>query len=337
MLDISGFRAEKRTELERLAEETVAQVRADGRVGRAGPDDAVRAQGRARRGRRGRPDVGERGRGAPPLRRRPARLSRPWTMFHVKHPGLLVTRERPGLPLGASGSPTLAGHRAGVERGLIGPREAPRLWDRHLLNCAMLAEAIPPGVRVVRPRLRRRPAGSGAGHRPPRPAGHAGRAAASGGRPSSTRRWRSSPSPRRGACAAGPRRCTASGSSTWSPSRAVAPLDRLLEWSMPLVAPDGRAAGDEGRVARGGDRGGRRRPCASCGVPHPRCSSSARRSAGRGLSTTRAVRVAHADPSRVAWRPRVDRRSGGGTGDGADSGRRVPSDARVIHRSDAGR
>ncbi len=31
---------------------------------------------------------------------------------------------------------------AGVLRGLIGPREVPRLWDRHLLNCAALAEAI---------------------------------------------------------------------------------------------------------------------------------------------------------------------------------------------------
>ncbi len=31
---------------------------------------------------------------------------------------------------------------AGVVRGLIGPREVPRLWDRHLLNCAALAEAV---------------------------------------------------------------------------------------------------------------------------------------------------------------------------------------------------
>jgi 16S rRNA (guanine527-N7)-methyltransferase len=31
----------------------------------------------------------------------------------------------------------------GVDRGLIGPREAPRLWERHLLNCAVLADAIP--------------------------------------------------------------------------------------------------------------------------------------------------------------------------------------------------
>ena len=30
----------------------------------------------------------------------------------------------------------------GVERGLIGPREVPRLWDRHLLNCAVVAELI---------------------------------------------------------------------------------------------------------------------------------------------------------------------------------------------------
>ncbi len=38
---------------------------------------------------------------------------------------------------------------AGVVRGLIGPREVPRLWDRHLLNCAALAEAIEPNERVA--------------------------------------------------------------------------------------------------------------------------------------------------------------------------------------------
>src|SRR5450432_1308190 len=31
----------------------------------------------------------------------------------------------------------------GVERGLLGPDEAARLWDRHLLNCAVVAELIP--------------------------------------------------------------------------------------------------------------------------------------------------------------------------------------------------
>lgn len=37
---------------------------------------------------------------------------------------------------------------AGVERGLIGPREVPRLWERHLVNCALLTHAIPEGVDV---------------------------------------------------------------------------------------------------------------------------------------------------------------------------------------------
>jgi 16S rRNA (guanine527-N7)-methyltransferase len=31
----------------------------------------------------------------------------------------------------------------GVERGLVGPAEAGRIWERHLLNCAALAELIP--------------------------------------------------------------------------------------------------------------------------------------------------------------------------------------------------
>ena len=33
---------------------------------------------------------------------------------------------------------------AGVERGLLGPREAERIWDRHLLNCAGVAPLVPP-------------------------------------------------------------------------------------------------------------------------------------------------------------------------------------------------
>jgi 16S rRNA (guanine527-N7)-methyltransferase len=31
----------------------------------------------------------------------------------------------------------------GVERGLIGAAEAPRLWERHLLNCAVVTELVP--------------------------------------------------------------------------------------------------------------------------------------------------------------------------------------------------
>lgn len=38
---------------------------------------------------------------------------------------------------------------AGVERGLIGPREVPRLWDRHILNCAVIGELIPQESTVV--------------------------------------------------------------------------------------------------------------------------------------------------------------------------------------------
>ncbi|MFI7641506.1 16S rRNA (guanine(527)-N(7))-methyltransferase RsmG [Nonomuraea sp. NPDC049400] len=37
----------------------------------------------------------------------------------------------------------------GVVRGLLGPREVPRIWDRHLLNCAVVAEVVPPEVRLV--------------------------------------------------------------------------------------------------------------------------------------------------------------------------------------------
>lgn len=36
----------------------------------------------------------------------------------------------------------------GVKRGLLGPREVPRLWDRHLVNCALLGEAVPEGADV---------------------------------------------------------------------------------------------------------------------------------------------------------------------------------------------
>jgi 16S rRNA (guanine527-N7)-methyltransferase len=45
---------------------------------------------------------------------------------------------------------------SGVERGLLGPREVPRLWERHLLNCAAVVELVPADVRLV-------DVGSGAG------------------------------------------------------------------------------------------------------------------------------------------------------------------------------
>ena len=58
------------------------------------------------------------------------------------------------LPLAERYVARLAGD--GVARGLIGPREVSRLWERHVLNSAAVAEAVPPGVRVV-------DVGSGAG------------------------------------------------------------------------------------------------------------------------------------------------------------------------------
>jgi 16S rRNA (guanine527-N7)-methyltransferase len=52
-----------------------------------------------------------------------------------------------GLPRAIEYAELLAAH--GVERGLIGPREVARLWDRHLLNSAIVGEVIPRTVRVV--------------------------------------------------------------------------------------------------------------------------------------------------------------------------------------------
>lgn len=37
----------------------------------------------------------------------------------------------------------------GVERGLLGPREGARVWERHLLNSVVLAELIPVDAHVV--------------------------------------------------------------------------------------------------------------------------------------------------------------------------------------------
>jgi 16S rRNA (guanine527-N7)-methyltransferase len=45
---------------------------------------------------------------------------------------------------------------SGMERGLLGPREVPRLWSRHVLNCAVVAELIPADAYVA-------DVGSGAG------------------------------------------------------------------------------------------------------------------------------------------------------------------------------
>jgi 16S rRNA (guanine527-N7)-methyltransferase len=37
----------------------------------------------------------------------------------------------------------------GVVRGLLGPREVNRIWDRHIINSALVSEFIPPGATVA--------------------------------------------------------------------------------------------------------------------------------------------------------------------------------------------
>jgi 16S rRNA (guanine527-N7)-methyltransferase len=64
-----------------------------------------------------------------------------------------VAAPDPGVPPPGAATvfgPALADARAyarilatrGVAQGLIGPHEVPRLWERHLLNCAVVAELI---------------------------------------------------------------------------------------------------------------------------------------------------------------------------------------------------
>jgi 16S rRNA (guanine527-N7)-methyltransferase len=77
-----------------------------------------------------------------------------------------VSRGTPPVP--ADAAAIFGGGLAGAERfadllatdgvawGLIGPREAERLWSRHLLNCAVVASTVPARVAVI-------DVGSGAG------------------------------------------------------------------------------------------------------------------------------------------------------------------------------
>jgi len=51
------------------------------------------------------------------------------------------------LPLAERYAALLTG--PGVERGLIGPGEAGRIWDRHIFNCAAVAELVPDGSSVA--------------------------------------------------------------------------------------------------------------------------------------------------------------------------------------------
>lgn len=184
----------------------------------------------------------------------------------------------------------------GVVRGLIGPREAPRLWERHLLNCAVLAELLPQGATVC-------DIGSGAGL--------PGLVLAIA-RPD-LRITLVEPLRRRTSFldevvatlgleqveVVRGRAETLHGERRFDvvTSRAVAPLDRLLGWSMPLVSPNGALVAMKGSsVADEIEAARDTLQALGCGSPEVHILG-----AGLLSSTTVAVRVPWAEPTRVSW------------------------------------
>jgi 16S rRNA (guanine527-N7)-methyltransferase len=92
-------------------------------------------------------------------------------------------------------------------------------------------------------------------------------------------------------------------------ARALAPLTRLLPWSMPLVDPGGVLLAMKGRALEEEIEAAtdelRRWGCAAPEILELGRETASAAASDDALSPTRAVRVAHADPSRVAWRPAV--------------------------------
>ena len=139
----------------------------------------------------------------------------------------------------------------GTVRGLIGPREVPRLWERHLLNSAAIASLVPVGARVV-------DVGSGAGL-PGIPLALA--------RPDLTVTLLEPLARRvafltecvrrlglervtvvRGRAEEGPIRRQLGGADVVT-ARAVAPLDKLAGWCLPLLRPGGLLLAMKGSTA----------------------------------------------------------------------------------------
>lgn len=138
----------------------------------------------------------------------------------------------------------------GVAWGLLGPREVPRLWDRHLLNCVALARLIPQNAALA-------DVGSGAG---------LPGIVLSLVRPD-LRVTLIEPLHRRAAFlslavetlaldrvkvlrsrAEGPDALAAAPFDVVT-ARAVAPLDRLVAWCLPLLAPGGQLLALKGTQA----------------------------------------------------------------------------------------
>jgi 16S rRNA (guanine527-N7)-methyltransferase len=186
-------------------------------------------------------------------------------MFHVKHVGRCEETGSLATPSGAwsEAAAAIFGPRleiaqryaemlagAGVERGLLGPHEVNRLWERHLLNSAAVSELLDPGDRVV-------DIGSGAGlpglplaiARPDlqivllepllRRSDFLREVVSELSLPVEVVRGR----------AEEPWVREQIGEKDVAVSRAVAPLDKLTKWSMPLLRPDGRMLAIKGERA----------------------------------------------------------------------------------------
>lgn len=166
-------------------------------------------------------------------------------MFHVKQssvPAAAAEIFGPRLSAACRYAELLAG--AGVERGLIGPREVDRIWERHILNSAVVAELLEQGETVV-------DIGSGAGlpgiplalARPDlrvtlvepmlRRTEFLTEVCAELDLPIEVLRGRAEEPAVRG------RVCSPAGADAVV-SRAVASLEKLTRWSLPLLRPGGR-------------------------------------------------------------------------------------------------
>ncbi|WP_342749479.1 16S rRNA (guanine(527)-N(7))-methyltransferase RsmG [Phycicoccus duodecadis] len=136
----------------------------------------------------------------------------------------------------------------GVSHGLIGPREVPRLWERHVLNCAVIQDAFPDGARVV-------DVGSGAG---------LPGVALAIARPDldmhlvepMLRRttWLDAVVTELGLSGVTVHRGRAEElagtvEAPWVTARAVARLDKLARWCVPLLSPGGTVVAMKGRSA----------------------------------------------------------------------------------------
>ena len=172
------------------------------------------------------------------------------------------TDERPvALPAAPSGAAAVFGERmplaarfaeiladTGVTHGLIGPREVPRLWERHVLNCAVVADAFPAGARLV-------DVGSGAG---------LPGVALAIVRPDlevhlvepmlRRTQWLSGVVEDLALANAAVHRGRAEElvgtiSAPWVTARAVARLDKLARWCVPLLEPGGTLVAMKGRSA----------------------------------------------------------------------------------------